>query len=131
MISDLTSIALASSSKFAIENHIVSKLNEYKLIEYRKELICIRPILMHFYNSNVMEDYPESINLKEFQECFLKRDVISLIIPHEMRDLSKKFISMLSKTVDTVQNLIENPKSFNSRLIKRVTTTISKQRYSR
>ena len=119
MIADLTSIALLYSSQFAISNHIARNLNESKLIEYRKELVCIRPILMHFYNSNVMEDHPESITLKELQECFLKKNFISLIIPYEMRELGKKFALMLSKTVDIVQNLIENPKSLDPSLIKR------------
>ena len=127
MVADLTNIALLYSSEFTLATEVSRNLNSggsLRLIEYRKELVCIRPILMSFYNVAILEDHPKKITLEEFHEIFLKNDMISLIIPHEMRKLSQRFSLMLSKTVNMVQYMMKNPKSIDKSFTRRLGTGI-------
>ena len=48
------------------------------------------------------------MNLKEFHELFLKKDAISLITSHEMRELCNKFALILSKTINITNSVNEN-----------------------
>ena len=113
MIYDLTNIALLYSSRLAISDSRSGNLTGFKLIEYQKELICIRPILMLFYIDSIVEKCSGRINFEEFRKSFSKSDMASLIIPCEMRELCKRLILKISHTLNFMQNVEYIPTSEN------------------
>ena len=130
IISDLTNIVLSYSTNFAILNSSKSLADsEYNLLtDYRKELISIRPIIMSYYNSFILENYPESIKLNEFQTVLMKKEINSLISPHKMRELCFRFKQSLSKTVELVQKIMEDPESVDKSITRRLTMRLSSEK---
>ena len=114
MIIDLTKISLSYSTNFAISKSNLKLLNEADiklLVDYRTELICMRPFLISYYHSFILETYPEKINFEEFKSIILKQDINSLLSPHKMRELCLRFKESINNTAKYMQQLMDDPNS--------------------
>ena len=133
MIGDLTKIALLSSSDLAFSNKNCEKLydiNSNLSMDYQKELASIRPILISYYSSFILESHPDNIKIDDFQEILMKKDIISLIFPHKMRELCLNIKESLSKTVALVEKIMDDPKCIDRSITRRLSMKLSHEKRS-
>ena len=80
------------------------------MINYQNQLISIKSMLMSYYHSSFLESKQDKIDFKHFQVTMLKSDIVSLVNPHEIRELSKRFAGMLIRATNLAERILENPK---------------------
>ena len=132
MIKHLTNIALLYSTTLAISNetsNFFPTTADLPLIEYQNQLILIKSMLASYYYSFILEVNQEKIAFEDFQINLLKNDVISLINPHGIRELSKGFITMLSQATAMAEKTLDKPERANT--LKTFTVRLNERKNSR
>ena len=122
MLKDITTICFHFIPSFA--RSLYRGDNVEYLDEYKKELMCMKVSLVHYFMSIFFESGNEQLGYEGFCTIFNSGNVSVLLDPTSLRVYCKEMLRVVQKTAEIVQEYIKDPGKLNTEMSRRLGISI-------